>query len=267
MSKTYTIIIEGADGVGKSTLTKNLAKEYSDRGWIVIQIGEPNRLIKGLRDIAKSADVVHPNMSDLSAIASMNYQDLYKKSSPCSEASISLMIACMAQASDFLKKLTAQLAVVDKKILIIKDRSIISTFVYQALVPMKFHLIQDIWNAYSSLVKDDWNVGCLLLDSDEKTATGRHEKDCHYDSNTKQILSCYRLVPSIFGMSRDQYHRFIQEANKPKEISNRLYETLNERSRLGLISRIPKYHVLNTAILDANQTTKAALRKVDEWLH
>jgi len=267
MSKVYNLIIEGADGVGKSTLAKNLAKEFNSRGWIAIQIGEPNCLIKGLRDIAKKTDVVLPDLNNFSALADMQYQNLYQQAPPCSEAAISLMIAAMAQAADFLKKITALLADRDKKILVIKDRSIISTFVYQALVPTKLYLIQDIWNAYSSLVKEDWNVGCLLLDSDEASTNTRHQKDCHYDSNTKHILSCYRLIPAIFGMTKDQYQRFIREEGKPKEISNRLYETLNERSRLGLLSRVPKYYVLNTAKLDENQTTKTALGKIDEWVN
>ena len=196
----------------------------------------------------------------------INYEALYEASSPCSEASIALMIACMAQASDFLKKLTAQYSATGKNILILKDRSLLSTFVYQALVPMKLHLVQDIWNAYSSLVQGDWASGCVLLDADESVANARHEKDCHYDANTKQILSCYRLVPAVFGMSREQYFNFVSQTNKPREISNRLYEVLNERSRLALMSRIPKYYTINTAECDQTETTQRAAKKINEWI-
>jgi thymidylate kinase len=266
MTKIKSIIIEGSDGTGKTTLVRNLAAKFSSEGWVVIPIAEPNKLIRGLRDIAKKAEIVQPDLEKIKSTIDIPFEELYVTSSPCSEASIAIMIACMAQSCDFVRKLSAQLAGTNKKILVLKDRSIISTFVYQALVPMKLHLIQNIWNSYSSLISEDWNAGCVILDSTESVATSRHEKDCHYDSNTKQILGCYRLVPQIFGMSRDQYFNFVQENNKPRELSNRFYETLNERSRLALMSRIPRYHVLNTSELDADQTTKAAARKINEWI-
>ena len=266
MTKIKSIIIEGADGTGKTTLVKNLATQFASDGWAVIPIGEPNKLIKGLRDIAKKADVAQPDLEKIKTTLDIPFEDLYITTSPCSEASISIMLACMAQANDFVKRLSAQMIGTNKKVLVIKDRSIVSTFVYQALVPMKLHLIQNIWNAYNSLVADDWNVGCVILDSDEAITSQRHQKDCHYDANTKQILNCYRLVPQIFGMSRDQYNSYVQENSKPKELANRLYETLNERSRMSLISRIPKYHTINSAKYDAEQTATQAYRKINEWL-
>jgi hypothetical protein len=106
------ILIEGADGVGKSTLVDNLRRHINAHhpSYHAISIREPGDSIPGLRDM-----FLNPG------------------SKLCRKAVALLATASAAQTEVILEGVENVVRADDRQLVVVRDRSVVSTMVYQGL--------------------------------------------------------------------------------------------------------------------------------------
>jgi thymidylate kinase len=196
------IAVEGVDGVGKTTLCNNLANHLmKTHGLQATVIRQPNDIIQGLRACAK-----HPNVAvpDLAKMSSANFSELEKlrtSGAACVEATSLLMLGGMAATSEYIAKLDAELAKVNQELVVIHDRSLLSTLVYQAISRGAIHLIDPILFVATTFCRLRYDKTFILTGQADKISK-RTTLDCPFDKNIDVVNEAYA----------SGYERLIQRA-------------------------------------------------------
>lgn len=249
MSTVYNFVIEGPDGVGKSTLAASLQRELSKvPGLQVLVIKEPNDLIQGLRAVAKHPKVADPDLTKISSFATLDYTKLYTDRSPSPEAAIYMMMASMAETRFFVYSLAEQSKKHNQELVVIHDRSVISTLIYQSVVPKRYDLAEKIWKAYSSMIPERFEatfVLCGRVDSIARRAT----RDCPYDRDLARICKGYFQVDSLFSNAIDY--------NTPSLLS------LPSRNSFSQV--FDYLTILDTTMYNQEQTLEFVLNSITTW--
>lgn len=229
------IAIEGMDGVGKSTLCTNLSKHISSiSGLHAPVIRQPNDIIQGLRSCAKHPNVAVPRLDRIDSIEAIDLDRLRKGEAACMEATTLLMMGGMAATSEFIAKLDAELSRVSRSLVVIHDRSLLSTLVYQAIARGHVHMIDPILATASTFCRQRYDITFVL--------TGRTNKiqqqvvsDCPFDKNIDVIAEGYAHYADII--------RKVASV----DMQDVFYRTF------------PNIVEINTEHVDANQTLERAL--------
>lgn len=191
------IAIEGPDGVGKSTLCKNLQKDLiSKTGADVIVIGQPNDIIKGLRSVAKTPKMLTADLSNAYNIKNPEFVD-YNNGYPAPDSITLMMMASMSETSHFTSKLEEKALKRGSRLIVIHDRTVLSTLVYQgALRDPGF--CDSILDVYKICVGTRFDLS-FVLSGNPTDVYKRSIKDCSYDDHSHTICSIYKNCRALFG--------------------------------------------------------------------
>lgn len=191
------IAIEGVDGVGKTTLCNNIANAIeSIPGVQVAIIRQPNDIIAGMRNCAKHPNVAIPSLRKMDSVRNVNYDKLRTDSAACMEATSLLMLSSMAATEEYTSKLDAELSKVNQQLVVIHDRSLMSTLAYQAIARGKIHMLDSILLTATTFCRLRYDLTILLYGSAEKTKAQMTE-DCPFDKNINVVREAYSEMENI----------------------------------------------------------------------
>lgn len=253
------ILIEGPDGVGKTTLADSLIKHINaGTKYKAICIQEPNSLIFGLRDIAKNGITRKANTADVALGRVTMYGSCGSTTEPCTEATICLMMASMAQSHAYVQALEAELKEKNLELIVIYDRSIISTLLYQALRRGKFSMVTTIWTLFTSLIKTRYDA-VIVLNGEPDVFAKRFKSDCDFDKQNKLMTKLYRQAEHLFGST---YHKL--PPPRTEQEKDAIIKMMLPSHRQEYTQTFTNWLHIDTSQLDHKQTLAAALEHLSK---
>ena len=242
------IILEGADACGKSTLAANLVTLVEKRHpHIQVRVvREPGDSIKGLRDICIRAEAL-----DLAG------QSLGK---PTPLASATLFIAGMVQTDKAVYKWAAEVAARGKEAFVIRDRSIISTLIYQGFLGAGPAGVRTIWAMYQELLSESFDrVYVLLGNHKHRGPSNMHSGVGQGPHIQKLYASVQKLLGPLDAGGLDGHNlALVREMSK----------AMKRADRVSFYQRFPDWKYINTNELDAAATAEfvlLGLQKAFKW--
>lgn len=240
------IAVEGVDGVGKTTLCRNLCEALKKTNGVVpITLVQPNNIIRGLRESCKHpwiADIDLGVVDDLTDICT-KLDNLYKPARPSNEAAALMMLASMAQTRFSMDSIYAQLTRVSRQPVFIHDRSVMSTIVYQAIVPGNIKLIDSILSVYIQMCTIRMDL-TIVVTGDSKSIEKRVLQDGPYDKTTELTRQAYASAESMI----------------------RVQNVVTHQNLASFYWIFPKIVYIDTSVYNEQQTVAKAMEHIKECL-
>jgi thymidylate kinase len=185
------VAIEGADGSGKSTLAKALVKRINNDvpGHKALLLSETGQTIQGFRDFVLTAqsNPIHGLPTDLT-----------------SNASAALFIANMAQTAFEATTWAGAVQGAGEVPVVVRDRTILTTLIYQGFLTGGPALVRSIWTAYRCLVDESFDT-VFILDGSHKHKGPKDPFTALGQSRKARML--YLSIESLLGPGFDTLGR------------------------------------------------------------
>jgi thymidylate kinase len=233
------ILIEGSDGVGKSTLGTNLRRKINadHPDYHAVNVAEPGNSIPGLREL-----FLNPSSSLRRTTSAL------------------LATASAAQTEASLEAIENITVSSGRKLVVIRDRSVISTMVYQGIDnPMEINHV-DIFKMYNAMIGIKFDVTLVLhgLETDDGS-NDVHTKFGH----SKRAREGYQYVVPML-LNQVSTHDY-QEV--PVWVADAVNSYPTPRNTADAAEyTFPNYHRVSTSTMDQAGTLEYAYEAVRHLL-
>jgi len=243
----HQVILEGCDGSGKSTLAARLVKLINERvpTWVARAVTGPCDSIKGLRRLA-----LHGVSQTL---------DGSTRGKPVAAASAALIIADMAQTAFAVQHWSGVVTAQGQTPIIIRDRTILTTLIYQGFLGGGPAQVQSIWTAYRNLVDEQFDRVVVL--------TGQHKRVTKPDYITdtgqcRHVRDLYTSIEHLLGP------RTTYTPRRDPGLEREMARALTSMDRASFAARFPMWSYIDTDAYDEEGTAEhvfALLSNYYKW--
>jgi len=213
----HQIILEGPDGSGKSTLAQSLCDDINNNvgGWKARVFREPGDSIQGLREL-----VLHGQATGGTGESQI----------PCTQASAALFIAGMAQTAVQVQEWAGFVSAGGEIPVALRDRSILTTLIYQGFMKGGPTMVRAIWTAYRSLVDESFDQVIVMTGSHGHQGPEDHFTDLGQHRHVRHL---YIALEGLLGPGRDNLDPTARdprlEAEMARAMSNPDRQAFNNR--------------------------------------